>query len=251
LNIQDDGTSKYRRNLEKVKVSMANLGSQMTTQHNELLAIPGKENTIISPIFNSQAVVSTSTPSLGTNEQEHVAAAVQRIQNSINSSSNITSDCLEKSYESTTKCQVSSNQGLIKIVSDRDQLNKPTRNSTLIELDKCIAEFDKYKQLSDRTDSASKASILPKEKDIKSNVNQNQLDKEIVPVTPKLTEAAKPSAVIDIVKPPSLHYYHQSSLPNRPIQDIFSPVGAPPPLPPPLPSTWTSKDFLKTSLKKE
>ena len=245
--------------MEKVTVSMANLGSSL--KHNELLAIPGKETTIISPIFNSQVVVSTSTPSLATNqEQEHAnAATVQRIQDSINSSSNITSECLEKSYQSTTNCQVSSNQGLIRIVSDRDKLDKPTRNSTLIELDKCIAEFDKYKYLSDDTDSAPKTSVLLKEKDVKSNVNnksQNETEHVAPPLAPPLlplkqNEAAKPSAVIDIVKPPTLHYYHQSSLPNRPIQDIFSPGGAPPPLPPPLPSTWSSKDFMKTSLKKE
>ena len=248
MNIHDESTSKYNRNLEKVTVSMANLNSgsgnvvSATNSNDLLLTAPNKDPTIISPIFNSQVVVSTSTPSLA-NEQDH-GTLQRRQQDSINNSSNIMTSAgridkslYQQSTTTMTMTQVSSNQGLVKIVSDHDKLNsKPTRNSTLIELDKCIAEFDKYKYLAETDSSASKP-LQSKDKDKdnseeKSNEqhHQNKQQETSSALTPtsattassssstsstsgaNKSETVKPSAVIEIVKPPTLHYYHQSSV---------------------------------------
>ena len=166
------------------------------------LSTSSKETTIISPIFNSQAVVSTSTPSVMEHELSIQKPNKHEDENT--------------SYRSLTK-QVSSNQCFIKIVSDSDKTNK--RASKLNEIDKCIAEFEKYKNLNE---------IKPITQDeINNLVNQTEIF---------TTKSAS-------------HHYHQSSLPNRPLSDIIT--GVPPPPPPPLPSTWSSKSSIKPSLKNE
>lgn len=163
-----------------------------------------KENTIISPIFNSNAVVSTSTPSL--------------IEQSIQNTPTDTPDTISKSYTMLSR-QLSVNQGFVKIVSTSDKTTKVLANSTTPNsvIDKSITEYDKLKasqQAAAEKKILNETQIVSNESSFKSSSN-----------------------------------YHQSSLPNRPMKDMFT--GAPPPPPPPLPSTWSFKSSSKASFNKE
>lgn len=204
--------ARFRRNLEKATVSIVNINEK----RNELKVSNKEISSIISPIFNSQTVVSTSTPSL-------IDTIEQQVQK--NNDLIINTNGFSKSCQS-----FSSNQGFIKIISDdenNNNNNKLNKTSALNELNNCIAEFEKYKNIPEKFD---KQSI-----NIQSN-NKKQTENE------KLHKYDQSTTVID-VKPyitDNVYNYHQLSLPNRPLPNIFSTTptngtNMPPP-PPPLPS---------------
>lgn len=201
--------ARFRRNLEKATVSIVNINEK----RNELKVSNKEISSIISPIFNSQTVVSTSTPSvIDTIEQQ-----VQKNNDLI-----INTNGFSKSYQS-----FSSNQGFIKIISDDENNNKLNKTSALNELNNCIDEFEKYKNIPENFD---KQSIIIESNNKKQTENENE----------KLHKYDQSTTVID-VKPciaDHVYNYHQLSLPNRPLPNIFSTTptnGTAPPPPPPLP----------------